>query len=78
MRRWYSVSCYLRHIRGILGEAGVEVTPRNKKEIDRAIHQIVQVDYKDCLETWVRPKGQIIGDEQKKQDFIRKLQDALP
>jgi hypothetical protein len=71
------VSCYLRHIRGILSEAGVEVTPSNKKEIDRAIHQIVHVDYKDCLQTWVRLKRQIIGDEQKKQDLIKKLQDAL-
>ena len=71
------MSCYLRRIRDILSEAGVEVTPSNKKQIDRAIHQIVQVNYKDCLQTWVRLKGQIIGDEQKKQDLIRKLQDAL-
>ena len=71
------MSCYLRHIRGILSEAGVEVTPSNKKEIDRAIHQIVRVDYKDCLHTWARLKGQIIGDEQKKHDLIRKLQNAL-
>jgi len=71
------VSCYLRHLRGILSEAGVEVTPSNKKQIDRAIHQIVQVNYKDCFQTWARLERQIIGDEQKKQDLIEKLQEAL-
>jgi hypothetical protein len=71
------VSCYLRHIRDILSEAGVEVTLSNKKQIDRAIHQMVQVDYKDCAQTWARLRRQIIGDEQKKQDLVRKLQQAL-
>ena len=71
------MSCYFRHIRDILDEAGVEVTPSNKREIDRTIHQLVQVKYKDCPRTWASLRRQIIGDEQKKQDLIRKLQDAL-
>jgi len=50
------MSCYLRHIKGILEEAGIEVTPVDKKQIDRAIHQAVGVDYKDCPATWKRLK----------------------
>jgi len=71
------VSCYFRHIKGILNEAGIEVTPGNKKEIDQAIHQIVEVAYKDCPQTWRKLKQHIKGDEQKKQDLVRRLQDAL-
>jgi len=32
------MSCYLRHLKDILGEAGIEITADNKKQIDRAIH----------------------------------------
>lgn len=71
------MSCYFRHIKGILDEAGIEVTPSNKKEIDQAIHQILGVSYKDCPHTWKKLKQHVIGDEQKKQDLIRKLRDAL-
>ena len=71
------MSCYFRHMKDILDEAGIKVTPSNKKQIDQAIHQAVEVAYKDCPATWKRLKQQIIGDEQKRQDFIKKLQDAI-
>ncbi len=45
------MSCYFRHIKGILDEAGIKVTPSNKGQIDRAIHQAVKVAYKDCPAT---------------------------
>jgi hypothetical protein len=69
------MSCYLRHLKGILGEAGIEVTPANRKQVDRAIHQIAGTTYKDCPETWKRLK-QLIGDEQKQQEFISHLRSA--
>jgi len=47
------VSCYFRHVKNILDEAGVKVTSGNKKEIDQAFHQIVGVGYKDCPTTMV-------------------------
>lgn len=53
------MSCYFRHIKDILDEAGIEVA------------------YKDCTATWRKLKQQIMGDEQKKQDFIRELKDAV-
>jgi len=71
------MSCYFRHIKDILDEAGIEVTASNKKQIDQAIHQIVGVAYKDCPATWKKLKQQIIGDEQKRRDLTKKLQDAI-
>jgi len=71
------MSCYFRHIKSILEEAGVEVNPGNKKQIDRAIHQAVGVGYKDCPATWKRLKQEIMTDEQKRQDFIKKLEGAI-
>jgi len=70
------MSCYFRHIKDILDEAGIEVKPSNKKQIDQTIHQLVSVAYKDCPATWKSLK-QIIGDEQKRQDFISKLRNAV-
>ena len=71
------MSCYFRHLKDILNEAGIEVTPSNRKQIDQAIHQIVEVTYKDCPGTWKRLKQQIIGDEEKQRDVVKKLQDAI-
>jgi len=71
------MSCYLRHIKVILEEAGIEVNPENRKQIDQAIHQAAGVDYKDCPATWKRLKQEIMTDEQKRQDFIEKLRNAI-
>ena len=61
----------------MLDKAGIEVTPRNKKEIDQAFHQIVGVTYKDCPTTWKRLKQDLAGDDQKRQDLIQKRQNAI-
>ena len=45
------MSCYFRHLKNILNEAGIEVTPGNKEELDQAFHRIVDVTYKDCPTT---------------------------
>lgn len=37
------MSCYFRHLKDILNEAGIEVTASNKKQIDRIIHEIAGV-----------------------------------
>lgn len=71
------MSCYLRHLNDLLDEAGVEVTPGNKRQIDQAIHKIVGVEYKDCPVAWKAIKQQAIGDEQKRRDFIQKLKTAI-
>ena len=71
------MSCYFRHLKSILEEADIEVTPANKKQIDQAIHQIVGVTYKHCPETWKKLKQQLTGDEQQRQEFISQLKSAL-
>jgi hypothetical protein len=71
------MSCYFRHLNEIFDEAGIAVTPSNRKQIDHAIHQIVGVSYKDCPQAWRNLKQQIISDEQKRQEFIKKLQTTL-
>ena len=70
--------CYFRHLKDILDEAGIEVTSNNKRQIDQAIHRISGTTYKDCPATWKTLKEQIIGSEQKKREFIKKLGEALP
>lgn len=41
------MSCYLRHLNEVLNQVDIHVTPANKKQIDQAIHQIMEVTYKD-------------------------------
>ncbi len=64
------MSCYFRHLQGILKEAGIEVTSTNRKQIDQAVHKIVGVTYKDCPAVWRKLK-------QEQRDFIKKLQNAM-
>jgi hypothetical protein len=71
------MSCYFRGLKDILNEAGIEVTPVNKRQIDKAIHDVMGVTYKDCVSTWMKLKQEIIGDEQKKREFVGKLQKAI-
>ena len=71
------MSCYLRHLKDIFNQAGIEVTSSNKKKIDQAIHQIVSTNYKDCSGTWKRLKQEIMTDKQTRQDFIDKLTNSI-
>jgi len=71
------VSCYFRHIKNILDEADIEVTPGNKKDIDRAFHRIVGVTYKDCPATWKKLKQDLAGDAKRRLDLIQKLKNAV-
>ena len=48
-------------------KAGIAVTKENKKEVDKIIHKIVGVDYKNCSATWKEVKKKITED---KQDFL--------
>jgi hypothetical protein len=71
------MSCYLRHIKDILDEAGIAITVANRKQIDQAIHKIIGVAYKDCPATWKIIKEDIKSDERKRQAFIKQLQTAM-
>ncbi len=71
------MSCYFRHLRDILSEAGIETTASNRKRIDQAIHGVVGVAYKDCPATWKRLKQEVLSDPQKRREFVESLRDAI-
>jgi len=52
MPRWLVTTCYFRHLQQILKRAGIEPTSENRQEIDRIIHNILGVNYKNCPATW--------------------------
>jgi hypothetical protein len=57
----------------VFEKAGIEVTPENKKELDNIIHNIVNVNYKNCPATWKQVKNLILEDE---TNFASKLKNA--
>ena len=71
------MSCYFRHMKDVLEEAGVEITKDNKKEIDRIIHGLVEVTYKDCSPTWKNVKEHIKADEAARNQFIKNLKKEI-
>jgi hypothetical protein len=71
------MSCYFRHIRDVFEFAGIEVTPKNKKDIDRMIHQLVDVEYKQCHRAWKALKVEIASRPGGREGFAKKLQAKL-
>ena len=68
------MTCYFRHLRDVFEKAGIEPTKENKRDLDRVIHGIVGVDYKNCSTTWREVKKRITVDEEA---FISMLKEAL-
>ncbi len=68
------MTCYFRHIQQIFKKAGIEATSENKREIDRVIHGIVGVEYKNCPAVWREVKKRIAEDE---ESFVSELKDAV-
>jgi len=64
-------------MKDVLAEAGIEVTTENKKEIDRIIHEMVDVDYKNCSPTWKGVKEHIKQDEKARNRFIEILKTKI-
>lgn len=57
------MTCYFRHLDQIFKKAGIEVTSQNRQEIDKIIHDIVGVDYKNCPAAWRQVKTLVLEDE---------------
>jgi len=64
-------------MKDILDEAGIAVSPTNKKQIDQAFHKIVGTDYKDCPATWKAIKQTYLVDEKKRKELIQKLKTSV-
>ena len=69
-----SLTCYFRHLRSFFDKAGIKVTDENKRQIDRVIHDVVGVEYKNCPATWKEVKKRMAEDE---ETFISQLRKAL-
>ncbi len=67
------MSCYFRHMKEIFAAAGIEPTPGNKRQLDRIIHKIVGIDYKNCSQAWRAVKNRLKEDPQKKEELVKKL-----
>ena len=61
-------------MKDIFARAGVEVTKENRKDIDRKIHSIVGVEYKNCSATWKEVKRRMAEDE---ESFVTMLKEEL-
>ncbi len=68
------MTCYFRHMKDVFTEIGVEATKENKKDIDRKIHGLLDVEYKDCSSTWKLVKARLVEDQ---DGFIGQLSAAL-
>ncbi|MGQ4871323.1 MAG: hypothetical protein ACP6IT_05755 [Candidatus Thorarchaeota archaeon] len=68
------MTCYFRWIRDILDEAGVDLAKIDKRDVDRVIHGIVGVEYKNCSETWKRLKVHLAKD---RDGLIAEIHDGV-
>ncbi|KYK38071.1 MAG: hypothetical protein AYK18_08150 [Theionarchaea archaeon DG-70] len=57
---------------GVLQEAGIKVTRENKKDIDKALHNLVNVEYKNCSPTWKEIK-KLLQTEEGKKKIVKEL-----
>jgi len=67
------MTCYFRHLHAVFEKAGIEVKKENKREIDRIIHDIVGVEYKNCPAAWREVKKRTTHDEER---FVAALKEA--
>jgi hypothetical protein len=67
------MTCYFRHLVQVFEKAGIEVTSQNRQEIDRIIHDLVGVKYKNCPAVWRQVKARVLEDE---AGFVSMLKDA--
>ena len=73
------MSCYLRHLKDVLAEAGIELTSANRKQVDQAVKKIVGVGvaFKDCPAAGKEAKARLRGDAATRQAFVAELKRAL-
>lgn len=66
------MTCYFRHLQTVFKEAGIEVTSDNKRDVDKVIHGIAGVKYKNCPAAWKEVKKRIAEDE---EGFVNQLKE---
>ena len=68
------MTCYFRHLKPIFEKAEITITKENKKDIDRIIHSIVGVEYKNCPATWKEVKKRMVENE---ENFVNMLKSKM-
>ena len=68
------MTCYFRHLKTIFEKTGTPITKENRQDVDRVIHSIVGVDYKNCSATWKEVKKRMAEDE---ENFVNMLKSKL-
>jgi hypothetical protein len=68
------MTCYFRHLNAVFDKAGVAVTKENRKDVDRVIHGIVGVEYKNCSAAWRAVKKRMAEDE---EGFVNALKTKM-
>lgn len=68
------MTCYFRHLKTIFEKAGITITKENKQDIDKVIHSIVGVEYKNCPATWKEVKKRIAENE---ENFVNMLKSKI-
>jgi hypothetical protein len=60
---------------GVLKEAGLKVTDKNKEKIDQAIHKYIgeQSSYGRCSADWRKARKEIQENNEMKQELVTKL-----
>lgn len=68
-----------RWFKGVLKEAGIEVTDQNREKIDEVIHEVIGKTsmYERCSGDWRKIGKRIKADENEKKKLIKKLQASL-
>lgn len=67
------MTCYFRHLQGVFEKAGILVTKENRRQLDKLIHGIVGVEYKNCPATWRSVKKRIAENEDQFVDELREV-----
>jgi predicted Fe-Mo cluster-binding NifX family protein len=64
---------------GMLKEAGVKVTDKNKQKIDQVIHHYIgeQSSYGRCSADWRKARKEIQENDEMKRELIGKLRSAI-
>ena len=59
------MTCYFRHkqMKEVFDKVNIEVTKENRKDIDKIIHSILGVEYKNCSATWSAVKKKLAENE---------------
>jgi hypothetical protein len=68
------MSCYLRHLRAELEQAGIAIDEESRRKLDQAIHRAVGVEYKDCPKAWKGVKAHMASN---KKAFMAKVRKEL-